>query len=194
MNASRNQNRLGLTLIELLVALTLSSILLVAMFSLMVQLSKTRKAVETNHPFVPWRSNFAAQLQQDYRSCRSVLIREKELRLAGYGTYFDREGRQRDCPCEVRYFIWTNQEANWLFREYRNLLSNERRRELVCRHVSGFRSATDLATDVAPGVLTISISFSDGSMQSYSVDSNQVDQNPLPPMTVNLVRHGGFGL
>lgn len=162
------KQRTGLTLVELLVALTLSAMLMAVLLGMVSRHSRMNKRLIEKTPSHPWRSLLRTQLQEDYSGCRHVIVGRDSLLIDGYS---------RSGPTRVRYSIVSDQETNWLYREQTSLLgvrTNEVNRELVCRSVSGFLAKTELSTDIAPGTLRL-----------------QLDVNEQEPLKVALVRHGG---
>ena len=170
-------NRQGMTLIELLAALTLSAMLMAVLLGMVSQQVRVNKRLQSEKPFLPWISQLKTQLQSDYSGCRHLLFEPNRIVISGYSRLdSDRTGLISG-PSDIRYYIVSTEGENLLYRERVNLLSNQTdriSRELVCRSVDRFSLASQLSTDVAPGVLRLQLSLSDRDA----------------PVEFALVRHG----
>ncbi|MEL7499543.1 MAG: prepilin-type N-terminal cleavage/methylation domain-containing protein [Planctomycetota bacterium] len=177
---SKHLNRDAMTLIELLVALSLSSMLIAVLFTLVAQLSNSQERLRDEHDLALWRQILKQQLVDDYRNCRSVLVRSRELILLGNYSKAGPNGQELSSEQRIRYFILSDTEGNWLYREQAGQSGTSGDTELVCSGVIGFRSTSDLSTDVAPGVLQLQV-ISEGTRSKQD----------LLVMEASLVRHGG---
>lgn len=186
---STPRSRLGLSLIELTVALVLSSMMMAVLLSIVGQMSRSQARIKSKFELSPWQANLQLQMQADYRRCHSVLVEPKSIRFKGQYSYQDAEGMWREGPIYIRYVVFTDKEANWLFRIEKNVITNESSHELVCVDVVGFRSLDRLSTDIAPGVLRVDIELSGDEDSDASPDLNAAESQQL---RLTLVRHGGI--
>lgn len=170
-------NRQGMTLIELLAALTLSAMLMAVLLGMVSQQTRVNRQLQTEKPFLPWISQLKTQIQSDYAGCRHILFESDRIVINGYSRLdSDRTGLISG-PSEIHYYIVSTEDENLLYRQRVNLLSNQTdrtTRELVCRQVNRFRLPSRLSTDVAPGVLRLELELSDRDT----------------PVKLALVRHG----
>ena len=180
-------NRQGMTLIELLLALSLSSMLIVVLFSLLLNLSRSQNQLKRSHPYRPWMQRLESQLQADYQGCQRIQITPKRIQIDGYSSQLDSEGRQRMAPSSIRYTLLSDATGNWLYRNESNLLDGRKKREFVCKGVIGFRDFDGLATDVAPGVARLELVVKSDAPDD-STDKGSTESETL---LVCLCRHGG---
>jgi prepilin-type N-terminal cleavage/methylation domain-containing protein len=125
----------GLTLIELLVATALASMLLVAVMSLLKTLAVKRKVLVEQTAMAPWQQSLEEQLRWDLTHARRFEFAAESLWLMGYAARDFATGVITHRRSEVVYRLVRLGERTWLLREETqpDMLSNgNRRRELVC--------------------------------------------------------------
>ncbi|MEM9942045.1 MAG: prepilin-type N-terminal cleavage/methylation domain-containing protein [Planctomycetota bacterium] len=172
------RSRDGLTLIELLVALSLASMILVALFGVTAQIAKSTRYLKKERPLELWKDNLVSQFESDFIGCRTILASPSQILMEGYQapSSFSYGG-----PCRIRYFIQITEDETYLVRETTDLLQTakiQQDRQLVCTGVSRFDIKTRLSTDTAPGLFQFGIIF--------------LAQNEAEPqrLDLSLVRHG----
>lgn len=169
--------RKGMTLIELLAALSLSAMLMAVLLSIVTQQVKTSKLLRESRPLESWKRVLQRQLEEDYVGCRQVLLTPNRLTFEGYTAVQGING-SGTAPTRIDYLITATSDGNMLVRGETNMLSvqtDRTRHEFVCRDAVGFSTSTELGTDVAPGVLNVQLTFS--------------DESKTRPMNLSLVRH-----
>lgn len=180
-HSSTDNPRTGFTLVELLAALAISSLLLVCVMGLSVRLAQGAKAVREQHSKSPWLDVLQHRLQTDYQNARSVVIRPSEITIEGKGTLADaksNDGFLMQLPMRISYTISNFEDDIYvLVRTERSLVNVGQggvQSELLATGLTGFQSDQILATDVAPGVLGLQI----------------FKLNEAEPIQLNLIRHG----
>lgn len=184
--------RLGMTLVELMAALTLSSLLLAVVLGLVLRLSTTSTMLKQEMPYAPWKTALRRQLHEDYYGCRSILISPTKILIDGYAPIWNTDSETGVAPSRIEYFIVSDEQSSSLFRRQVNLLgspSDNTRVELVCNSVVRFRSNTELRTDVAPGVLALEIFIAPENISDPTTGSTI--ERRYSSLLVSLVRHGG---
>lgn len=135
----------GFTLVELMVvivligllagAVTLASMLMVAVLGLLGLLAAKRQVLVDESHFASWHHPLVEQLRRDLTGARRFELARDRLRLVGYG------GRDFDThlathrPAEVVYRLTRAAGRTWLLREeiQLDLMSNANRQtEIVC--------------------------------------------------------------
>lgn len=171
-------SRLGMTLVELLAALTLSAMLMAVLLGMISQQSQLNKQLQAKRPFMPWQSHLRKQLQSDYAGCRHFLLKPDRIVFEGYSRFDDDKTGLATGPSSIQYYIVSSNGESLLFRERTDLMSiqpDRVTRELVCSSASQFRLESELSMDVAPGVLRMKLDLAKGKNSIQLV----------------LVRHGG---
>lgn len=74
----------GFTLLELLCALTLSTLLMVAMLGVVGGLAKTEKTLDRHLPTPEWHRRLVAQIEQDLRAADELEVIPNGIRLTGF--------------------------------------------------------------------------------------------------------------
>ncbi len=182
-------SRDAMTLIELLAALTLSAMLMAVLLAMLGQHSRINKRLIEGQPFEPWKTRLREQVESDYLGCRHVQIHSDRLVFQGYS---DSGLGRSSGPSTITWSITPSEHGNLLFRERTDLLSaqtNRTHREFVCRGVNEFQSQTRLTTDVAPGILRISIRIDAGIGMTQDSSGKVPDDEAIELV---LVRHGGM--
>jgi len=124
---------------ELIIALTLSSLLMVAVLGVLNSLSRQRSVLLERRAPASWRQQLKEQLHRDFANARRVSNRPDELRLIGYGGRDFATGKPTHRPTEVVYAVHDVGDQHWLMRWEIHLdeLTNQNvGGELVCAGVT----------------------------------------------------------
>lgn len=124
-----------MTVVELLVATALASMLIVALLGILGILAEKRKLLIDESAFVPWHVRLERQLRFDLGNARRFELSPDRLRLLGYAGRNFETGRPTHRRTEVVYRLAPAAGKVWLVRDESQLdsLSNANRRtEIVC--------------------------------------------------------------
>jgi len=131
--------RSAFTIVELLVASALASILVVALLGTLRSLAIQRKTLFDGGTVEPWRTSLTEQLRWDLCNSRQIEAHPEEIRLAGFAS----RDFQTDCatfrPCEIIYSICDDGRRHWLVRKEvhtDDLKFDNSRSEVVCAGVA----------------------------------------------------------
>lgn len=130
----------GFSLIELLAALALASVLMLAVMQVTASLGRVSAAMDGRGDSAsPWRRDLEALLQTDLEQAMFAVAESDELHLEGLIGL----GLERAEPTLVKYRLIKHQdeESGLLVREQRSLLERSNRpgqRELVAARVTAF--------------------------------------------------------
>jgi hypothetical protein len=149
---------LGFTLVELIAALTLATLLIVAVLWLAGRLSHHRRILEQAAPFEGWKSRLTRQVEMDFQNSRSILVRPKELVFTGFSYRQRGSAESRHLPTQIAYTIVAEGSRSFLVR--REVHSDESpgantQSTIMCDGVTRIDSRTRLDTDVPPGVVNL---------------------------------------
>lgn len=131
----QRRTRPALTIVELLVATALASMLIVAVLGILAILAEKRRVLIDESAFVPWHQRLEGQLRFDLGNARRFELAPDRLRLVGYGGRNFETGRPTHRRTEVVYRLATAADKVWLVRDESQLdsISNANRRtEIVC--------------------------------------------------------------
>jgi hypothetical protein len=134
-----DQGRFALTLIELLAALVLTSLLMTALLGTLRLVQQHATAVDGTVSSPSWTQILAARVRHDVLNSRLIHIRAHEFRLRGYAG--DGGGGAWQ-PSDVVYRIEHQGGRTWLVRLERALAARSNqpvRRELMLRGCASFR-------------------------------------------------------
>lgn len=137
----RGRDRCGMTMIELMAASVLASLLMVAVLGILLTMSAQRRALRTIATVAPWREQLLAQLRWDFTNARTMSWSAGELRLYGLGGRDFATASVTQRPSEVIYSIRRMTGKNWLLRSEIDVDSRSNRNmraELVCFGVERF--------------------------------------------------------
>lgn len=137
--SSRTANPRGFSAVELLMALTLATILMGAVLGLLGVLAEKRRVLVERTDHVAWHDALVEQLRQDLADARRFEVGADRLRLLGYGAKDPATHRALHQPSEVLYETVSIDDHTWLVRTETALDSRSQRnsrRELVCRGVT----------------------------------------------------------
>lgn len=128
-------------------AVTLASMLMVAVLGILGILAEKRKVFVDQAPSAPWHRPLVDQLRRDLSSARRFELAPDRLRLVGYAGRDLRTRRPTQRPAEVVYRLTRAAGRAWLVREetQSDVLSNANRRAEIVG-----RGPTAIAMDV-PG-------------------------------------------
>jgi len=116
MKMARKTTRHAMTLVELLAATSLAVLLLTASFGVLGSLVAQRKALAGDGTESPWRKRLGEMLRWDLSNARRMCLRQKELRLVGYGGVDFDSAEATHRPTEIIYTIRSDGDRSWLFR------------------------------------------------------------------------------
>lgn len=135
---STRRRLLGFTLVELLVSLTLASLLVVASLQVLRGLSSRHKLLLAEGGSSTWRELAADRLRFDLANARAYEWTPGRLRLTGFMAIDFNSGIATGRPCEVVYRVAAIANHNWLLREESQtdvLSSDNRQAECLCEGV-----------------------------------------------------------
>ncbi len=173
MNTTTNGSRQGFTLVEVLAALTLTSLMMAVVLGLILQVKTTNDFLQSEKPFVQWHSVLQQQLQEDYSGCRLVDQGRGRLLFTGYS----KTANGMYAPSQVSYEVRSEGEEAVLVRIVKFLdapLGTMPESELVCQGVTAIQRVDQWSKTVAPGTLRL---------RFVGVDNSIVFET-------TLVRHG----
>jgi len=133
--AKRPSTRAGLTVIELLAAAALASMLMVAVLGLLRILAAKQRILVDQTRMPPWQDLLVHQLRLDLSNARGFELAPDRLLLVGYGAKDFDTRRPTHRPAEVLYRLVSVADRTWLVREETHVdsLSNANRRmEIAC--------------------------------------------------------------
>lgn len=134
-----SSSRTAFSAVELLMALTLATILMGSVLGLLGVLAEKRRVLVERTDHVPWHDVLVEQLRHDLADARRFEVRDDRLRLLGYGAKDPATHRATHQPSEVLYETVSIGDHTWLVRTETDLGSRSQRnsrRELVCRGVT----------------------------------------------------------
>ena len=135
----RPSTRAGLTIIELLAAAALASMLMVAVLGLLRILVVKQRILVDQTRMPPWQHLLVHQLRLDLSNARRFELAPDRLLLVGYGGKDFDTRRPTHRPAEVLYRLVSVGDRTWLLRQETHVdsLSNANRRtEIACSGLS----------------------------------------------------------
>lgn len=129
----------GFSVIELLAALVLATMLMIVVMGFLSVISQRRKALLENAPSRMWQQVLTRQIHTDLANARRYEFQPDRLRLMGFCAVDPRSSQLTGRPAEVSYDLVQVNSQTWLFRTETLLDSDtndNQRRELVCRNVT----------------------------------------------------------
>ena len=174
----------GFSLVELVFALTISSVLLVTIMGLTGRLSQASKEIRTRHAVRPWASVLRSQLENDYRHANSIIVKPKEILIQSTAiphSLLQRDGEyvSLQVPLLITYRLIEIEGSSVLYRTETRLdrsVADNRIRQLMCQGVERFSVSHPLDTDVPPGILELTV--------HGTTDTGR------PLLNIVMVRHG----
>ncbi len=128
----------GWTLVELLAAMALASVLLISVIGVVGRLARTRGYLLEHHAPSSWKMRVRELVRRDMIHARQLEIAEGELRLFGFGGHDYYTGRMVHDRGVVVYRVIAIDGRFWLVRQIRRpeeRLGDDVRTDLVCRGV-----------------------------------------------------------
>ena len=195
-------NRSGMSLVELMISLLITSMLLGLLMGLTGQLRQSNQRLIENPPQQHWLRKLKRMLQTDFENCRFVAQDGLGIRLTSYSTpisaQFTREdvdGRvESHIPVLIRYSVSmpenSKKQSGRTVKDKQESISpiltreeilvdrlppDNRTIDVAARGIASLRILQTIDLDVAPPILKLEIRFSDGREPEY----------------VSLVRFGG---
>lgn len=96
----------GLTLVELLAATVLSTLLMGAVLGLLTSLTRSQKGILANHEIpAPWQTRLQGILEWDLQNSRSLISTPRGFQLEGFAGRDFSSGTPLHSPCRITYEI-----------------------------------------------------------------------------------------
>lgn len=134
----KHRRRSGLTLLELLAALVLASVMMAGVVGVLKSMNLKARQVAELDVKPDWHRRFVALITHDLRNARRINVDETSITLTGYMGRDFGSGQATHRPTQVRYFIRQTDEHAWLLRreEHIDIRSTENNEtEVVCHDV-----------------------------------------------------------
>ncbi len=135
----RPNRRAGFTILEMLAAIVLASMLMAAVLGVLRTATLQTRELSAKYPVHHWKRAFSAQLDRDLASARRIAASPEHLRLIGYGGSDFVRGEATLRPTEIIYEIVAGKDRTWLVRREIHLDALEERNsrsELVATNIS----------------------------------------------------------
>ena len=172
----------GFTLIELVAALGLSTLLLLSLVVMLRQMIEVQRRSDLRSLKPRLSARLCANLETDYFSCRQILVTQESVVFEGFGGRSSQRGHCQGLPSRTEYFVRPGEEA-WLVRDRKTWDATDQVREDRHRLVRGVKSlrvetpsgsshqwlsitGSGRRSIPAPEVLRLTVEFNDGSQQS----------------------------
>lgn len=160
-NASR-----GFSLVEVITALAISTLVLVVFMGLMTRLSTSRVALESEYKIFSWKSRLAKMLQLDFANSRAFLISS----TGGQMSFVSCQSRSNDgsitqIPAVIVYEIKSFGDKNVMVRSEKRLIQESRQlinRAAICEGIQRIETTTRLDTDQSPPMVVLNFLMTDG--------------------------------
>jgi len=95
----------GMTLLEITVALALSSLLLVTTAGVIKSMQQKKKVFADRFEVQPWRLELAERLRDDFLRSRELRIGARSLELSGFCGHDPTTGEQAQVPVYVKWLL-----------------------------------------------------------------------------------------
>tara|TARA_R110002072_G_scaffold301976_2_gene483193 strand:+ start:10534 stop:11196 length:663 start_codon:yes stop_codon:yes gene_type:complete len=158
--------RSGMTLIEVLAAAVLVSLLMAGLCGILTGLHRQRVALSTLATPEAWRYRLQQQIEWDFKNARRLHVRSNQLTLVGYGSRDFRSGMPTQRPSEVAYFLVPVNGERWLVR-----------RE---SHLDELTNRNSQITVLASGISEIRVGRPEESINDYVPTLPGIDLSPVP--------------
>lgn len=122
LTTSRQQR--GFTLVELLAAILLTTLLTTSLMGVIRAMNQQRKLTTGEHALEGWKLQLRQRLLSDFSNARRMGVTEGRLTLLGYCSRNAEAGVATHRPCEIVYRLESLAGRNWLIRE-ENQLGNQ---------------------------------------------------------------------
>lgn len=107
----------GFSIIELLCAILLASLLMAALSGVLISLSKQRQLLISRQPSESWHQNLTEQLRWDFMSASEISATPEKVRLIGISGRDFATGRPLQRPAEITYRIMRRSNIDCLVRQ-----------------------------------------------------------------------------
>ena len=111
------KTRRGFTLVELLAAILLTTLLTTALMGVIRAMNQQRKLTAGEHSLEGWKLQLRQRLLSDFSNARRMSVTDGRLTLLGYASRDAEAGVATHRPCEVVYRLESLAGRNWLVRE-----------------------------------------------------------------------------
>ncbi len=176
----KSVRRRGLTVIELMTALTISSLLVGALLAVTAGVARSVRASKDANPYEASAFAFQRQLQSEYAASRDIHPQREQLRIEGYFKTTAQGVHHR--PTEVIYEVKLVNGSRCLIRREIDLLAEASVREeveMVCRDFSHFEYYSRKSTSNSPPQFELAL---------FRIDSSNAKRREW--FRTVLVRHG----
>ena len=154
----RRQVRTGVTIVEVLAALVLAGMLMVALTGVLRSWGAQKEVLAEKHQPALWQMQLEEQLRWDLQNSRLISVAAGELRLSGYGSRDAASGMSTMREAEVNYRVEANSGLRLLLRSTRNTYETARKQwptELVCEGVARLEVTQPVPTEHEEGGMEI---------------------------------------
>lgn len=137
----------GFTALEVLVATTLASLMMVAVLGVLGGIAKKERLLaERAERMLPWQRQFAHRLSRDLESCSTIQFDGESIVLTGFGGR--RSGMPTWEPVDIHYWIAKVADQNALLRQVQPRIqpSQPFRAEIFCLGIDKFVVVPDGVT------------------------------------------------
>lgn len=138
MPPTRNQRRLGLTVLELLVASTLATLVMATLLGVLGGISRRQQALRRAYPMSQTTETLSDQLYWDITNSNALEISANRIRLVGFAGHHFSNGEPSFRPTEVTYHLVRDRFRSWMARTESHLderNNKNARTQLVCPDV-----------------------------------------------------------
>ena len=129
------KKRLGLTIVELLAATALATMLVAAVLGVLNRVTQQQKVLLTDDAPEPWHNRIVDLLEWDLANSQTIRTTPDGIHLEGFASRDVVTGEPLHCPAVVSYLIVREGERSWLMRRETHpdaLVLDNRTAELVC--------------------------------------------------------------
>jgi prepilin-type N-terminal cleavage/methylation domain-containing protein len=135
MKVPKTHSRNGLTLLELLTALVLASLMMSGVVGVLRQMKQKSKQIDQLDLQPAWESRLVSLITHDLQNSRRISVNETSITLTGYMGRDFNTGQATHRPTQVRYFARQTEENAWLLREEQHIdvrSTENTQTEVVC--------------------------------------------------------------
>lgn len=146
----------GLTLVELMLSLALTTMLMVAVLGSLTSLTRSETTLAGSAEFAWQADRLQELLRRDLQQATSVSFGQDGLRCQTLHSIDLESGGPAQLPCQVRYVSITKAGRSWLCREEQTRVAGVLKRELVgpdlqILQMQALEAATDKPAGPLPG-------------------------------------------
>lgn len=189
MSSPRIRTRGGFTLIELMAATAIAGMMVIVTMEMLGHLTTQVADGKQRYHSRPWLNVLKAQIQSDFAHCRSIIVKNNELRLDGYTWQDPETGVAQRRPTQIIYQLPKSANRGWLMRKQVDLTGNinsAQHSTVVCFGIARFEDLSRLQLDVPPGVWRMRLHLLAEGEEARSDD----DKSEYVDWVFH--RHGGF--